>query len=723
MPQSSRVISKFKPSAQAGGQQKAPTFGTGAGLGKALADFIAKKTEQALALEEASFITDSVTSTHAEFTEKFLNAKNTVEPGAVGFANTLLSDFDSTAGITLEGAPTQESFEIARRAISQFRKQFQTNALEFELAERSSNHIRNLNNALNQASHTVGRDPALFDSSREVLITSLTRIVDQLDPKQFEKIKDRIDQTLAESAVRGIIEKDPVKALNVLKDKQFDEFLTPKQMGSLRQSALTKIGELSVIEQDSVTTAMGDNLASMENAGITAVELSEKRIKEAFGGERGVVAAKRYRKALEQARTLYSVGDSLKFANPKEADVLIEGLKPEGADFASELALQNAVKKKAITDFKLFLDDPAAYTSANSSDVGRLKALTADNPEKFKNFVSRSAALQRKKGLSAAKIRFLTNPERDSLVNQLQEEVPANLEERILAIKQQMDFELKVGDDTINPYNQLIVQLQEGDLSPLHAFALNYIGEPLFHQITNAIDIKPEDIKRILPDGTTMLDIETKVQAELDDYFTAVMASTPLGENLKHATMLARGVSLIALSMMATRKIDADDAVKQAAKDFIYDHYEIADKYVVPRKIGGVPIDTDLVIDYANNVISNIDLIRLHPVTGEPFDFAPLNSRFVPDSVISEEDRIEFMLDSGLNDDNFFWGVSENMSGLQLMLRLGGRHEGLVHPVVDKGGRTYSMNFSQAEAANLLDPRFGAGSRAESPLGGAGTGG
>ena len=275
--------------------------------------------------------------------------------------------------------------------------------------------------------------PADFPAIIEEMEASLDRFENKLPPGILAAKVAAARTTIGESAVAGLIEKDPATALAALEGGTFDRVLAPpgKALILKRARAAVAVGEKAA--GAGVAAAIEDHLASIQATGAGMGGIAE-RARAALDGK----AFKAFERDENDARAFHGTMESLKFAPPEVIEREMETRRPKrGArNFEDKQRRFRVLERGATQMLKLRARDGAAIVMEMADVRAAVEGAGADGPD-LRRALKFRMAMQADIGMPEDRVRVLTRAEAGALAGRVQS---AAVEDRAAKVAEVQDL-------------------------------------------------------------------------------------------------------------------------------------------------------------------------------------------------------------------------------------------------------------------------------------------
>lgn len=355
----------------------------------------------------------TATKAGADWTQYFIERKNSAAPGAPDFTPAVLKDFDAYRAKALATAKDDRSRAYLNDELEQLRGRLGTEALTFEAAAGVRYRAALYGQSVDNTAISVRADPAQFDSA----LARQGKVLDnsRLDPQARELAWQATKEQLAGAAVETLIDRNPATTLKALQQAPGKsgipavEVLSYEGRERARAAAQAEINRResdaranAVQARESLHTAEQDAFAA-KASGLPASLPSRAQYVAAYGAE-GIA---RY----SQSSKLFSIYDavgSVVTAPPAQAEQALAAFRPtEQSGAADQVRVAEGARRLYDAQRKAFEQDPAGYLVR--SDLGLRGLLTAATgpeakPEAVAQYVSRVTAAQTAAGIAQPKL-------------------------------------------------------------------------------------------------------------------------------------------------------------------------------------------------------------------------------------------------------------------------------------------------------------------------------
>ena len=262
----------------------------GAGIGAAVADFGKAASRVASDFAEMRRAAEDDTAAAAALSEaraRFIKVARSVNPQATtagdftgnldralgAETDAILSDLRQVRGLR----PSKGGEAAIRRRLGLLASRMVARGAMFEQGERLAQLGRDVDLSVGDFAMAAFNRPADFPAIIEEMEAALDRFENKLPPGILAAKVAAARTTIGESAVAGLIEKDPATALAALEGGTFDRVLAPpgKALVLKRARAAVAVGDKAA--GAGVAAAIEDHLVSLQTTGAGSAELRSAR--------------------------------------------------------------------------------------------------------------------------------------------------------------------------------------------------------------------------------------------------------------------------------------------------------------------------------------------------------------------------------------------------------------------------------------------------------------
>lgn len=539
------------------------------------------------------------------------------------------------------------------------------NAIQYEAGEKIKSRIVQLNTTIENLAKSAYNDPYSKDSLLQNY-QILLRTIDNPGTKEIEgysgylpvnmvkEFKENGEAKIAEMALRGTINQNPMEALRIIEDEKWGKKfhgINSDVIVELHNKARARANELILIEASNKARDIEDKFARMRADGTVPPGWSDRENIELYltpsleTGKNNLTSKKKIRNQAEEILSktnitvaTYELTEALKYAPINEVvetlRVLPDSLKPGesfyktakklfsnmGRDISKvfqgrspaeiESIINNSINQVQ-ADFKLRFNDRVEYLLHNDSVQAAFKL--GDIPG-----INTLKALQKQMGFSPSEYILLTNSQAQSLVKQIKSDLTnPEIGSKILS-----NLEETYGDDWNSVWKQLTTM--SGGLGPGYMFLgaiNNSSGAPLTLQ---ALKANPSELQKgleIFKDEDHDKKLEIKVFKEIN----RLKINESVGASLNSRISMVTALQKILFNAAAILRISGqaksnEEAVEQASeiifKDVTFINEQEIKGMFTPntRDINGNNLNTEVIVENANNLLDNVpELIKQYP--------------------------------------------------------------------------------------------------------------
>ncbi|MCH7958424.1 MAG: hypothetical protein IIB63_12815, partial [Proteobacteria bacterium] len=258
--------------------------------------------------------------------------------------------------------------------------------------------------------------PADFPAIVEEMEASLDRFENKLPPGILAAKVAAARTTIGESAVAGLIEKDPATALAALEGGTFDRVLAPpgKALVLKQARAAVAVGETAAGAE--AAAAIEDHLVSLQTTGAGLGGITE-RARAALDGK----AFKAFQRDEKDARAFHETMKSMKFARPDVIGRELETRRPKrGArNFEDKQRRFRVLERGAKQMLNVRARDGAAVVMEIPDVRAAVEGAGTDGPD-MRRALKFRMAMQAEIGIPEDRVRLLTRAEAGALASEVQ---------------------------------------------------------------------------------------------------------------------------------------------------------------------------------------------------------------------------------------------------------------------------------------------------------------
>ena len=439
----------------------------GAGIGAAVADFGKAASRVASDFAEMRRAAEDDTAAAAALSEaraRFIKVARSVNPQATtagdftgnldralgAETDAILSDLRQVRGLR----PSKGGEAAIRRRLGLLASRMVARGAMFEQGERLAQLGRDVDLSVGDFAMAAFNRPADFPAIIEEMEASLDRFENKLPPGILAAKVAAARTTIGESAVAGLIEKDPATALAALEGGTFDRVLAPpgKALVLKRARAAVAVGDKAA--GAGVAAAIEDHLVSLQTTGAGLGGITE-RARAALDGK----AFKAFERDEKDARVFHETMESVKFAPPNVIDRELETRRPrKGArNFEDRQRHFQVLERGAKQMLNLRARDGAAFVMEIGDVRAAFERAGADGPH-LRRALKFRMAMQADIGMPEDRVRLLTRAEAGALAGQVQS---AAVEDRAAKVAELQDLYGPL-------FGRAMTELSEAGLDPRH---------------------------------------------------------------------------------------------------------------------------------------------------------------------------------------------------------------------------------------------------------------
>ena len=275
--------------------------------------------------------------------------------------------------------------------------------------------------------------PADFPAIIEEMEASLDRFENKLPPGILAAKVAAARTTIGESAVAGLIEKDPATALAALEGGTFDRVLAPPGKALVLKQARAAVAVRDKAAGAEVAAAIEDHLVSLRTTGAGLGGIAE-RARAALDRK----AFKAFERDEKDARAFHETIKSLKFAPPEVIDRELESRRPKrGArNFEDRQRRFQVLERGAKQMLNVRARDGAAFVMEIGDVRAAVEGAGTDGPD-LRRALKFRMAMQSEIGIPEDRVRLLTRAEAGALASQVQS---AAVEDRAAKVTEVQDL-------------------------------------------------------------------------------------------------------------------------------------------------------------------------------------------------------------------------------------------------------------------------------------------
>jgi len=398
---------------------------------------------------------------------------------------------------------------------------------------------------------------------------------DRIDDDEYNKLVANIPSELQIFEVNQLITKDPLLAIQKLRNKEEFKDLKLEDRISLEREAL--LSYKPILDEN-----IKNYLVALENN--ETIPLDQKAVKEIFGNE----AFKNF-KETEKNIINYSTF-KVNLFNSKIGDerAIIESFPVTNENYAQDLKYKQKLTNSLSVKDELIKKDAAtliitfnkevkeAYEDFNNETDETLK------DQKFSKYINMVYQAQVDMNIDSDLIKILPNSQAANIV------ADYNKRSATEKIGYLQGLEEQYGEY----YGKVLLQLSENGL-PVTAKLVSYFNDERFALSSLSIDTKEEKdrLKTFLKgEEETFNTVQKKVADDLEDFRKTVLLGNPFNTSKANQELdqIVEVLTYMAINEMS-RGTDVDDAVGFAT-DYINNNFEFEDTYFIPRIYNNEPL-------------------------------------------------------------------------------------------------------------------------------------
>lgn len=412
----------------------APALDAGARSAFRIGDAVERVEEQDARAEFAATMADG----RLHWTKRRIELEQSAAPGAPEFAPKLQAEFDAWRQEKLAGLKSDRAREMVTFGLQDMEGDLVGRGMEFEARSRIAHRTQLLGEAADKAATAAFLDPG---SAQAILVEQRAAILgdEGLPEATRRELAGKVDQAVAESAFRAIVERDPHGAAQRLQaDDPIANLLDPRVRAGLTNQAQTEVkrrvaeakAEARAAEferrqaqvaaqaemQADIATRAEDSIALAAAGQPVQKPLLEADFIAAYGEKRGPQLWQRFDR---QAQTADALGQV--FGAPlDQQDEMLARLSPDPtkAGFAEDQERVGRVAQAIAADREARLADPAGYVKRAVPGVADAFAQAASgDPTALRYATAKSIAAQVEMGVPEAAIRPFDAPTLAALAN------------------------------------------------------------------------------------------------------------------------------------------------------------------------------------------------------------------------------------------------------------------------------------------------------------------
>jgi hypothetical protein len=212
-------------------------YQSGVSTGSAIAD-VGDAVGQIAESEGANYATRALGAAQSEWTQHLIERQQTAAPGAPGFTQGLMKDYQAYVDKSVQGAPNANAGHFLASRLNEFGTQLSEQALRFEAQQRVDHNVTVAQQSIDSAGNELMLSPQNFPqrlAERRELIGAMN-----MDGNVREKLWDQATQSLARYATMGAIRQDPYGAMQELASDAPKQLYTKVLTPELRQQFLAQ---------------------------------------------------------------------------------------------------------------------------------------------------------------------------------------------------------------------------------------------------------------------------------------------------------------------------------------------------------------------------------------------------------------------------------------------------------------------------------------------------
>ena len=535
----------------------------------------------------------------------------------------------------------------------------------------SGNIIQSLDQQVSTKKNRLLTDAYLNDNplAFQLIGSELEKLYEEnykgrIDDDEYNRLVANIPAELQIFEVNQLITKDPLSAIQKLRDPDQFKDLQLEDRISLEREALLSY---KPILKDNMT----NYLVALENG--EQIPLDQNAVKEIFGNtayqdfkqtEKNIINYSAYKVNLYNSK----VGDerSVVESFPLTDENYAEDLKYK-QKLINELTKKDELIAKDSARLVLTYNSEvrAAYDEFNNETNETIKA------QKFSKYVNMVYQAQVDMGIDSDLIKIIPQNQAADIVKDYNSR---SANEKIGYLQA---LEGQYGEY----YGKVLMQLSENGL-PVTAKLVSYFNDEKFALSSLSIDTKEEkEVLRNFLKGTdeTVSSVQKKVADDIEEFRQKVLLGNPYNTSKanKELDQITEVLTYMAINEMS-RGTDIDDAVGFAT-DFINNNFVMEESYFIPRIYNNEPLGSGQV----EFVAKKANVIKNHYL--EAFDMETFRSTN-PD--VPEEELNSSMIEQAKK--NGVWLNTADGNGLVFAIKFFDGTYGLIQ---NKEGKLLRFNF------------------------------
>lgn len=251
-------------------------------------------------------------------------------PGAPDFTPTLLRDFDTEAERVLGQAPSPRSRAFLAERLASYRASLSGDALRFEAGARMDNRVRLAGETLEINRNSLLNNPDRFATVYGETVGMIDGLA--VTPQARTRLHEQARNGLAQSAIQGIINRDPARAVEELSGTTWDRFVDPDRKASLLNTAMTAVrtnqarataiaNDQRVALRGQIEAVFSDEVQALQTRGVGlgaegARRVTDDMLRQAYPASEAEARIEQ----LRVARQTYEVTQRLALASPDDVN-------------------------------------------------------------------------------------------------------------------------------------------------------------------------------------------------------------------------------------------------------------------------------------------------------------------------------------------------------------------------------------------------------------------
>lgn len=584
-----------------------------------------------------------------------------------GFTQRQVEEFDAYATELIDDAQSDYHRQKLEERLTTVRQKIYDKASTAEATTRVTAALDTLDQIALSTSSSTYHNPDSFKENIEALEETIDSQETTLPLKAREQLKAGSSGAIAEASLRGHIDTNPKRALELIDGGAYDNYLDGVKLSQLRGMAASQNKTDTSALRYEIQERMKDSIASSLSSGVD-IDVPEEEIVELLGED----AVLKFRDDKADAQYIYSQSSNFEVQSIADIQAIVDAAQPTPGqpDFNRQQQRAEALTQIANSVVKARLEDPAtaaAQTPRVKKIASQIENLVAQGDEEgaeqlFPSLVNLNMKTQLALGIP----NHMTQPRpkawAKTMVAEIEKMTPDQAQGALDAMAS------TYGDQ----YDEVFAQLVDEGLSPEYAVLGWVSGDAVADTVKQAISLKGEELKALFEDQAAFENMKTNVRQAMVPFVQAVMAGASTGVRISELNNYVNVIHKVA-GIYTNRGMSETEAAEKAYSDIIGSKLGIKGSLYVPTKYGDVDVVHQILLERQN------DGRRL-----ENFNPMPFGSSMPG---LSEKARKDVLMSAIKNEG--LWITNESGTGAYLAVDLGGS----ITPIINAEGWRYEFKF------------------------------